>query len=285
VALPTFLGIGVPRAGTTWLHELLESHSAVYVPTRRKELSYFDLHYHRGLGWYQKFFPRTRDAEQYRALGEITPYYFYHPDCPERIARLGVGRLILMLRQPVDRAWSYYGQKVRNGMFRGTFEDLLAQGRWPVIEQGHYSKYLERYLRYFERDQVLVLVFERAMADPTGTKALLAKFLDLEPDGFPASSALVPVNASYVPRARTAYGLAFRISKLCRHYDLDWIVNAAKSMGIKKALGVSGEIRPMDPATRDRLSDLFEGEIAVLERLLGTSLDVWRTPSSTSRRS
>src|SRR4051812_32958483 len=106
MALPTFLGIGVPRAGTTWLHELLSSHPEVYVPVRRKELSFFNLYYDRGTRWYQKFFPSEAEADRYRALGEITPYYFYGPECPERIARLGVGKLLLILRHPVERAWS-----------------------------------------------------------------------------------------------------------------------------------------------------------------------------------
>jgi hypothetical protein len=281
MALPTFLGIGVPRAGTTWLHEALGSHPDVYVPVRRKELSYFDLYYHRGDRWYQKFFPRGTDAGRYRALGEITPYYFYGPDCPERIAALKIPKLILILRQPVDRAWSYYGQKIRNGMFRGTFEEFLSQSRWPVLEQGHYTRYLERYLRYFNREQLLILVFERALADTSATKETLARFLELDPAGFATTGPERVVNASYVPRARGAYGLAFRISKLCRQHDLDWVVNAAKGLGVKRALGVAGEVAPMEPATRRRLDELFSGEMAALEEMLGTSLDVWRTGSST----
>ena len=55
--LPNFLGIGVPRGGTTWLHELLSSHSEVYMPTQRKEIHYFDRFYDRGSSWYEDFFP------------------------------------------------------------------------------------------------------------------------------------------------------------------------------------------------------------------------------------
>jgi hypothetical protein len=283
MALPTYLGIGVPRAGTTWLHEVLGSHPDVYVPARRKELSFFDLYYHRGERWYRKFFPSGAEAARYRAVGEITPYYFYGPDCPERIARLEIPKLILILRQPVDRAWSYYGQKIRNGMFRGTFEEFLTQSRWPVIEQGYYSRYLDRYRRYFNRDQMLILVFERAMADPSGTKSAVAGFLGLEPTGFPASGPNTVVNASYVPRARGAYGLAFRVSKLCRRYDLDWLVNGVKALGIKQALGVAGEVRPMEAATRRRLDESFQDEISTLEDMLGCSLDLWRAGTPIER--
>ena len=56
MTLPTFLGIGVPRGGTTWLHTTLISHPDVYMPTRRKEVRFFDRYYERGLGWYETFF-------------------------------------------------------------------------------------------------------------------------------------------------------------------------------------------------------------------------------------
>jgi hypothetical protein len=284
MALPTFLGIGVPRAGTTWLHELLGSHPEIYVPVRRKELSFFDLHYERGVSWYEKFFPPEQEADRYRALGEVTPYYYDCPDCPERIARLGIGKLVLMLRHPVDRAWSYYGQKIRNGMFRGSFEDFLTQSKWPVVEQGHYSGYLRNYLRHFDRDQILVLLFERALSELPATKHSLATFLGVSEAGFAGMTAGEAVNPSYVPRSQWLYGLAFRISKVCRHYDLDWVVNAAKNLGLRQALGTSGKVVPMRAETRIRLDALFQPEIGRLEKLLDISLDVWRQAAEGSAR-
>jgi hypothetical protein len=274
--LPSFLGIGVPRAGTTWLHELLGSHSEVYVPSRRKELSYFDLHYERGVNWYRKFFPPERELGRYRAIGEITPYYCYCEACPARIAGVGIEKLVLILRHPVDRAWSYYGQKIRNGMFRGSFEEFLEQPQWPVIDQGHYSRYLKRYLQHFDRQQILVLLFEEALSDLATTKRVLANFLGISPSGFGTTDRGDPVNPSYVPRSPLLYGIAFRISKVCRRYDLDWVVNAAKRLGVREAFGATGKLRPMEIETRTHLDRLFQPEISELERLLDRRLDVWR---------
>lgn len=276
MSLPTFLGIGVPRAGTTWLHELLGSHPEVYVPSRRKELSFFDLHYGRGLKWYQKFFPAEPERGRYRVVGEITPYYYYCEACPERIARVGVRNLVLMLRHPVDRAWSYYGQKIRNGMFRGSFEEFLGQTRWPVIEHGRYGKYFQRYLQHFDRKQILVLLSEEALSDLPSTKRALASFLGVSESGFAATDPMGAVNASYVPQSPRLYGLAFRISKVCRRYDLDWLVNSAKRLGVREVFGAAGTLAPMGVETRARLDELFQPEIAELERLLHIPLDVWR---------
>ena len=84
------------------------------------------------------------------------------------------------------------------------------------------------------------------------------------------------VNQSYVPRARRLYGLAFRVSRWCRRYDLDWVVNTAKRLGIREAFGAAGKLAPMRSDTRARLDALFQPEIDELERLTGMSLDLWR---------
>jgi hypothetical protein len=276
MTLPSFVGIGVPRAGTTWLYELLRAHPDVYMPSRRRELNYFDLYYNRGVSWYEKFFPPEAEAAEYRALGEITPYYFYGPLCPARMAQLPVGKLLLILRNPIDRAWSWYALMLRDGHFRGSFEAFLGQSRWPVIEQGTYSIYLRKYLEYFAREQLLVLLFEEALSDVAGTKQRLAEFLDLPCDRFPEAAGAAVANESYIPRAPRAYGLAVRVSRLLRKWDADWVVNAAKRVGVKERFGKAGRAQPMATETRDRLRREFAGEIDRLECLLGVPLDLWR---------
>ena len=177
MTLPTFLGIGAARSGTTWLHELLVSHPDIYVPTRRKEVRFFDQYFERGLHWYQEFFPPDSGAGQYRAIGEISPGYYRCPSCPARIASIpSITSLILMVRNPMDRAYSHYGLVVREGRTSETFEDFLSIEP-QAVQWGFYSRYLESYLRYFKRDQILVMIYEHTMADVQGAKERLASFL------------------------------------------------------------------------------------------------------------
>ena len=86
MTLPTFLGIGVPRGGTTWLHALLETHPEIYMPSRRKEVRFFDAHFEQGTEWYESFFCGPEQRGMFRAVGEVSPQYIYCEDCPRRMA-------------------------------------------------------------------------------------------------------------------------------------------------------------------------------------------------------
>lgn len=278
MTLPTFLGIGAPRAGTTWLHELLASHPDVYVPTRRKEVRFFDQYYERGLQWYEKFFPSNAQAGQYQAIGEISPAYLYCPRCPERIASIpSITRLILMLRNPVDRAYSAYGLDIRFGSFSGPFEDFLSL-RPDTIQMGFYSRQIRRYLRYFRRDQILTLIFEHAVADAPGTKKTLACFLGVAVDRFPLAVGANRVNRSYIPKARLAYALSRYVVRNLQKWDLDWVINLANRLGIdrERLFGVAGPLPPMKEETRQYLSELYVDEVRELELLLQIDLECWR---------
>ena len=199
--LPNFLGIGIPRAGSTWLHELLACHPQIYVPTQRKEIRFFDQFYDRGLGWYEKFFPDDSEAGKYRAIGEISPQYILSQEALERIRDVGtVEKFLLMLRNPVDMAYSYYGLKVKNTNYTGTFDQFLID-QPEALRRGYYSTWLESFYRIFPKDQLLVMITEQAFRNVEESKAAIAAFLDVSADLFPAEAGHERVNRSYVPRA------------------------------------------------------------------------------------
>lgn len=274
MTLPTFLGIGVPRAGTTWLHTLLSGHPDVYLPTKRKEVRFFDRHYQHGLAWYEGFFCRPEEADRYRAIGEISPQYFYCEGCPARISEiLPEAKLLVMLRHPVDRAYSNYGFVVQRRNYRDSFEAFLAT-RPNAIEMGFYSRHLSRYLEHFDPGRILALVFEDAVAGGDGVRETLGGFLGVSPEGFPAS--VGKVNASTVPRHGSLANLAVRTGRKLRRRHLEPLVDLGARLGGRRLLAKGSALPRLDPQTKKDLSRLYEGEFDELERLMRIDLSTWR---------
>lgn len=277
MTLPTFLGIGVPRAGSTWLRDLLASHPAIYLPPHRQEIHFFNQHYERGLPWYEKLFPPEVRASRYQAIGEITPQYLYCPLCPERIARLpSITRLILILRNPIDRAYSDYGFQVRDKNYQGSFKDYLAA--YPfALQAGFYSQKLRDYLHYFHKNQMLVLIYEQATADVPQTKDSLARFLNISVDQFPLTAGSERVNRSYIPKAQPIYILAARVANYLRQAGWGRVVDLVKRLGLNQQLFDGADpFPPLEEETRKYLAKMYQNEIKTLELLLQIDLDCWK---------
>jgi hypothetical protein len=276
MTLPTFLGIGVPRGGSTWLHTLLASHPEVYMPTRRKEVRFFDRDYKRGLGWYETFFPPAEHDSTYRVIGEISPQYYKSEPCPARIfTALPESKLLLILRQPIDRAFSVYGFHVQRRNFQGSFEDFLA-ARPEILEQGFYSRYVNRYLRYFDRTQIFALLFEEAVNDPAQAKAAIARFLDIAPDKFPSAAGDKKVNASSVPQNPLLYSFAVKTGHQLHKWHLDRVVDFIRQLDIERVLSKGKPMPPLDPELKRRLSQAYPAEFDELEQQLAIDLRCWR---------
>jgi hypothetical protein len=277
MTLPSFLGIGAPRAGTTWLNALLATHPDVYVPTVRKEIRFFDRHYELGLGWYEKFFCPPEEAERYRAIGEISPQYLECEECPERIfASLPKCGLIVILRHPVNRAYSQYGFFVQRRNFKGSFEEFLA-ARPRALERGFYSRYLKRYLRRFDRDRILALIFEDALGDVARTKRALAGFLDIDADAFPPSAGSGKLNPSSVPTFASVYGSVAKTGRQLRRWHLEPVVDLVMRTRLPRILAKGDPLPPLDNGVKRHISEMYQDEFDELERCMQLDLSSWRS--------
>lgn len=204
--LPDFLIIGEAKCGTTSLYDHLVGHEFV-LEAVEKEVHFFDLHYFRGLDWYRSQFPfvwRARRNAAHRVLtGEASPYYMFHPHAPERIRNTLPGvKLIAMLRNPVERAYSHYQHEVRRqhealsfeaaidqepARLRGELERMLTNPRYNSREhrwhayatRGIYVDSVQKILRLFDREQVLILKSEDYFTAPEVTLNRVLDFLDL----------------------------------------------------------------------------------------------------------
>ncbi len=210
-ALPDFVIIGAHKCGTTSLYHLLTRHPHVE-PAAAKELQFFDSHFDKGIEWYRRCFPQPRWKDGQRSItGEATPYYLFHPRAAKRMAEMvPEARLIVLLRNPVDRAYSHYHHQRRLGRETRGFEEaieaekarlLRKEGktseredraradnkRSNYLTKGIYVDQLLRWSQFFDDEQMLVLKSEDFFERPADTLKLVLGFLDL-PGWEPGSS-------------------------------------------------------------------------------------------------
>lgn len=273
--LPNFLVLGAQRAGTTMLHRLLAAHPEVFVPTRRKEVHYFDRYYERGTRWYAGYFPDPGVRPSFRAIGEITPDYLADPRVPERIAGTLPGcRLIAILRDPVARAFSWYQYSRRNIHEDRPFERFVEEDT-TAVEYGLYHKHLSRFAHLAPELPMLVLVYEDVVADPTQATRALAKFLSLSaPFEAPEATLAQPANAAVVPRHRGAFVLARRIGGYLMRHDVNWPSRLAKRLGMRVWFGRESSKPMLSPEVRRRVGVRFVEDAAHLSDWLQRDLTV-----------
>lgn len=209
---PTFIIGGAPRAGTTWLYHLLDRHPEVYMAKPlRPEPKFFlvDALYARGLDYYVETW--FADADRYPAAGEKSTNYLESAVAAERMrAHLPAVKLVFMLRDPADRAYSNWAWSRMNGMETEDFETALVleeqreQGlperlRYArphaYFSRGLYARMLAPYLERFAREQVLCLSFDEVVDRPDALAARLHRFLGVTPRPDDAA-ALGAINAS-----------------------------------------------------------------------------------------
>ncbi len=160
--LPNFLYVGPDKAGSSWLHEALSTHPDAYL-SPAKDLYYFDRYFDRGLDWYAAQF---KDARSQSVIGEICQDYLFHPEAAKRIhSTLGPIKVMVCLRDPVDRAWSSYLYMRKHGIGPDTFAEALKE-RPELLDHGRYATGLARYLELFGRENVYVAVFDDLERDP-----------------------------------------------------------------------------------------------------------------------
>jgi hypothetical protein len=277
MSLPNFLVIGARRAGTSLVHhKILVAHPQVYVPVQRKETHYFDLYYERGIEWYQSYFPPDEAAGRFRAIGEVTPDYLASEEAPARIHRLlPECRLIAILRNPVEQAWSDYRHRRRSRNERRDFATFFQDPE--ALGGGLYHRHLQRYLTRFRRDALLVLIYEDLVRDPGRELGRLTAFLDVPMIwSDPAALLQERVNPGEAPRFRAGFALARRAGGLLARHDLNWPVRLAKRLGVRSWFGRAVSAPSMGDAERRHLADFYREDVRRLGVLLQRDLDVWQ---------
>lgn len=242
---PDFLIIGTKKGGTSSLMNWLVQHPAVMrmFPSvqRLKSPHYFDINYWRGPRWYRSHFPSVRARRRLEqrvggaVAGEASPYYMFHPAVPGRVAEtIPHVRIIVLLRDPVSRAYSNYWDRVAAGAEDlPSFEEALAAEPGRLVEaaegrladprfysfhhdnhsylaRGRYLEHLRPWLTLFPREQLLIMRAEDLFADPIDMFASVQRFLQI-----PVTEA-VPLRR-YNERSRQPMNDRTRVN-LCNYY-------------------------------------------------------------------
>ena len=203
-ALPDFIIVGAQKAGTTSLYYYLLQHPQI-LGAQKKEIHFFDYNYSKELEWYKKNFPLKKRLIKKNAItGEASPQYMFHPHTLNRIAKnLPNAKIIILLRNPIDRAYSYYHHQVKRGREKKHFleaikneETRIAEGYKNMIENPDYNDYnylmfsylkrgkyyeqVKRCMELFPEENILILQSEKMYESPAEVYKETIDFLNLE---------------------------------------------------------------------------------------------------------
>ena len=249
----------------------LSAHPDVFV-SADKELHFFDDHFDRGVNWYRSQFEGVSTE---RAVGEASPTYYLHEEAVARMASVvPEARLIAMLRDPVEAAWSNYWMQRSLGHEWRPFARAVAdelEGRQHrfvnYVGSGRYVRHLEMVSRHFPREQLLVILFDDLRSDVGETFARTCRFIGVDDTVVPSDVGRI-VNPSTRLRSerlrrvmlqtkafrRVPFGLAHAIDRWNRREEKN---------------------PPMDAASRELLAREYADDNAALAALIGRDLSGW----------
>jgi hypothetical protein len=268
--LPNFVIIGAQKSGTTSLYAYLRDHPDVFLASG-KEIPYFDRHLDEGLDWCKAKFANVANEH---AVGEATPNYMYFGEgLPHMAEVLPNARLIAILRNPVDRAYSHYWHSRSRGREKLEFADAigaeperLATGslrdlQWySYIDRGRYLAQLKRVCQFYLRESLLVILFEELCHTPAEIFRSVFRFLEVD-DTFVPPELGVAHHRQVPARSLKLRAITRRVPVL--HRLIDPLNTPASSYPA------------MNPEVRAELLNHFEQDNAALAEWLGRDLSSW----------
>lgn len=296
ILLPNFFIVGAAKSGTSSLDRYLNQHPNVYI-SAKKEAHYFSIpdfpSRFEGPGDDGMNDFTIRDKESYTrlfervdnetAIGESSAFYLYYPGTAQRIHDvIPNAKIIILLRNPVERAFSAYMHLIRDEReqlnFRQSLElederkTLNYEPLWYYKELGLYSEQIKRYLDVFKRSQVKIVLFEEFTRNPRRVAQDIFKFLEVD-SKFQINTS-VRYNESGAPKARWLYhfiarpnGLKEMIKPLFPHALREKLGLRAKSLVLERT--------SMDPVIYQELQIYFADDIQRLKTLLNIDLSIW----------
>jgi hypothetical protein len=295
VILPNFIGIGAPKAGTTWLAKCLGEHPDVFMaPVKETEFWKFADAEQR----LHEYAAHFRGAEGKRAIGEFSVRYLSFPGVPERLHHvLPKVRLIVSLRNPTDQVYSNYWHLQRQNFNLNdasqapqSIEEALEKHRDFLLTPARYAGHLARWQAQFPREQLLVILYDDIENRPSDVLQRVFAFLEVDPKFQPLSMSArgAAVRQGTSPRSEKAahwhsklYGRLVRniytpMKKLLGTRHAARIKEASRVRPMMERFFMRKGYPPMNAATRSLLAKEFAPEIEKLAQLTGLEFDAWK---------
>lgn len=298
--LPNFLIIGAAKSGTSSLFRYLESHPDVYMPDY-KEPNFFALVGRpvnfqgpgddttinlKSVSIIDDYHNLFKGSDHFQCRGEASTLYLYAENAAENIFSLVPDmRLVCILRNPVDRAFSAYKHLKRDRReFAGSFEEALEleserieknwEHLWHYVNQGYYYKQLSRYFSFFKRDQVMILLYEDLIRrNPDEIAKQLWAFLGLKETVFSTRRVFNSSGETIIPFLHDFIVKPNVIKKVLKIILPSKLMKSAGFF--LKRVNVRPDEDRMDARTREKLIDIFESDILQLEGLIDKDLKHW----------
>ncbi len=293
---PTFLIIGAAKSGTTSLYHYLSQHPEIFMSPMKGPRFFAmegrspsftgpqdDVVNKRTITTAEEYVALFRDARDQKAIGEASDWYLSSTEAPGRIHHyIPRAKLIAVLRQPADRAFSSYMHFARHGFEPLPFEEALAAedarvaaGWSPLFEhrgRGFYAAQLKRYLAQFDRDQLRVYLYDDLQRDPNAMMRDIFTFLEVDPDFSPTTD--VVFNKSGVPKS----GFIHRL--LTERSIAKDVMKTLVPRHLRKRIKATIQSRNLadqrvSPRLRRRLTAEYRDDILELQDLLHRDLRHW----------
>jgi len=285
---PNFFIVGAAKAGTTSLYHGLRQHPDIFMSYPKEPHHFTQVNPPHELRWHfeghiepERYLRLFEGSHGFKAIGEASTSYLCHPFVPLRIReQVPEARIIISLRDPIERAYSHYLMHVREGIQTLGFYDALLEDMqrteeaWAIshfyVEKGRYAGQVRRYLEVFGRDRVKVVLFDALKSDPAATVREVVRFLDLD------SAAVARIDAAQVRnpyRASRGRWAEFLVgNKVSRMLGETIVPRRLGSFIYEHFLLRRADKPAMEPRARELLLEIYEPEIDELEKILGKKM-------------
>jgi len=290
-----FIGIGATKSGSTWIFECLKEHPQI-CGSSKKEIHFFDKseNYNKGLDYYESFFKHCISE---KIKGEFTSTYIDSPleaGIPLRIHKhFPKAKLIVCLRDPIERAYSHYKSSIYTKGQLSTYADFSkAIENHKLVKKGFYYKHLKKYFDIFPRENILVLIYEDIKKDSARFIQEIYNFLGVETQFVPPS---IEKRIGFTGRSMSSFRIPFlsiSLYKTVRSLNRSGkFFRFLKKIGLKflykKVVNWNRKIEGQnisDPSvkkiidfdTQTKLYQTYKNDINNLERLIGKDLSHWK---------